>query len=94
VYSVERIGAISGDGCEGQELDLYWQGGPQDLDNNGIVDFADFALLAADWLDCSDCWHFYCRRADKMYLTGDINRDKYVDFADFALLAERWLSGK
>jgi hypothetical protein len=83
------VWAIGGD-CEGEDLDLYWQGGAQDLDNNGVVDFNDLHILAGDWLRCTDCSNSACR---VLYFTGDINRDKYVDFADFGLLAERWLGG-
>jgi len=93
------VWAIEGD-CEGQDLDLYWQGGVQDLDNDGVVDFNDLYILAGDWLKCTDCSNVACgepgprgNRVERMYFTGDINRDKYVNFADFALLAERWLSG-
>jgi parallel beta-helix repeat protein len=87
------VWAIEGD-CEGEDLDLYWQGGAQDLDNNGVVDFNDLYILAGDWLRCTDCSNWMvCWPPEVMYFTGDINRDKYVDFADFALLAERWLGG-
>ncbi len=89
------VWAIGGD-CEGQDLDLYWQGGAQDLDNNGVVDFNDLHILAGDWLKCTDCSNFACVwpfGVERMYFIGDINRDKYVDFVDFALLAERWLGG-
>lgn len=89
------VWAIEGD-CEGEELDLYWQGGAQDLDGDGAVDYNDVALLIADWLKCSDCSKWFCVfacRPTMMFYPGDINRDLYVDFADFAALAERWLSG-
>ncbi len=88
------VWAISGDGCEGEELDLYWQGGPQDLDDNGAMDFNDLEILAVDWLKCTDCSELSaCWPIEVMFLTSDINKDKYVNFADFALLAERWLGG-
>jgi outer membrane protein assembly factor BamB len=86
------VWAIEGD-CEGQDLDLYWQGGAQDLDNNGVVDFNDLYILAGDWLKCTDCSNWMVCWPEGMFLTGDMNRDKYVDFTDFGLLAERWLYG-
>jgi hypothetical protein len=52
-----------------------------DIAQNLIVNFADYAVLAADWLEC-DSLH---------WLNGDIDRDEYVDGNDLGLLAECWL---
>ncbi|MHC4706501.1 MAG: hypothetical protein ACYS8I_05370, partial [Planctomycetota bacterium] len=54
----------------------------------------DFAILAMDWLDCSntDVGSACDYEGDAIYLTGDINRNLYVEFEDVAVLAGRWLS--
>ncbi|MHC4620214.1 MAG: outer membrane protein assembly factor BamB family protein [Planctomycetota bacterium] len=95
-YESNKVWAISGDGCEGQDPDLYWYG-VEDLNGNGKVDFIDFSLLAADWLKCTYCTPKVpgspCWPITQLFRTGDINRDYYVDFADLALLVEKWLMG-
>jgi hypothetical protein len=84
------VWAIGPDDCEGKPFILYWR---EDLNTDGAMSFLDLALLAADWLDCTDPDGWYCfYQGQEMYLTGDINRDLYVDFADFAALANRWLN--
>jgi parallel beta-helix repeat protein len=50
-----------------------------DLTNDGLVDLADFAYQAADWLNSAD------------QQPGDLNRDSLVDISDLALLVEDWL---
>jgi parallel beta-helix repeat protein len=50
-----------------------------DLTNDGLVDLADYAYQAADWLDSAD------------QQPGDLNRDSLVDISDLALLVEDWL---
>jgi outer membrane protein assembly factor BamB len=56
-----RIWAIGGDGCEDQVSVLHRL---EDLDGSRVVDFTDFALLAADWLACTDTtvprWRWMC----------------------------------
>ncbi|MHC4335064.1 MAG: outer membrane protein assembly factor BamB family protein [Planctomycetota bacterium] len=98
-YENNRLWAI-GEDCQGQEPNLYWQGGVEDLDGDGAVDYIDFACLAGNWLRCTDCDNLeecgYGPRIpiiDEDYLIGDINRDRYVDFLDVAVLVERWLDG-
>ncbi|MHC4527981.1 MAG: hypothetical protein ACYS29_08900, partial [Planctomycetota bacterium] len=99
-YENNKVWAISSDGCEAG-LDLYWQGGPQDLNGDGLVDYLDIAVVAEDWLKCRACLGYpdyeLCRRSldhyDTTFAPGDVNRDRYVNFPDFALVAERWLSG-
>ena len=94
------VWAIGGDGCEDRGLDFYWQGGIQDLDDSGAVDYNDLSILLADWLECTACAsnpdYRSCSRygsGDRRFKAGDINRDRYVDFLDFAILADRWLGG-
>ena len=98
-YANNRVFAISNTGCEGQEPDLYWQGGPQDLNDDGFVDYLDIAVMAEEWLKCRSCrgypdinycWIFW---TEKTFFPSDINRDRYVDGFDFALIAEKWLAG-
>lgn len=53
---------------------------PGDADGNGMVDAADAALLAANWLTMSDA----------TWAMGDFNGDEKVDDVDAALLAVNW----
>ncbi len=59
---------------------------PGDLDFDNDVDFDDFCLFAAYWLE-TDCGPCRCDRAD-------FTRDGGMDFCDFAIMAEHWLRGK
>jgi len=85
------VWAIARDGCGDKRSDLYRAA---DVDGSRVVDLLDVALLAVDWLGCTnglvDPWCVY--ESDVLYLTGDVDRDLYVDFADFAAIANQWLS--
>ncbi|MHC4623075.1 MAG: right-handed parallel beta-helix repeat-containing protein [Planctomycetota bacterium] len=82
--------AIGGDDCDERPTALHR---PEDLDGSHATNFADLALLAADWLACNDPFPPCEALAwDGTYFGGDINRNLYVDFGDFAALANRWLS--
>ena len=50
-----------------------------DLTNDGIVNLADFAWQAKDWL------------ASGTEQPGDLNRDGIVDITDAAMVATDWL---
>jgi len=52
----------------------------QDLNNDGVVNFRDFAIL-------SDNWQWPGRR-----LPGNFNQDLYVDEYDLMFFAEKWLT--
>ena len=52
----------------------------QDLNNDGLVNFRDFAIL-------SDNWQQAGRR-----LPGNFNQDLYVDKYDLMVFAEKWLA--
>jgi hypothetical protein len=60
-----------------------------DIDGNFHVDFLDFAILADDWLECSDPCDLSCTGSG--LLAGDIVPDYYVNIYDLAFFAERWL---
>jgi len=51
---------------------------PIDLNNDGIVDYLELAVLTDEWLQSSG-------------LQTDFYNDDFIDFADFAILAEQWL---
>jgi cyclophilin family peptidyl-prolyl cis-trans isomerase len=51
----------------------------EDINNDGIVNFDDFAILSA-------YWGMAGRR-----LAGDLNNDRLVDYLDLLLLTEHWL---
>ncbi len=72
------VWSIQGYGCE-------------DLNRDEFVNFIDYALLAADWLDCTDPEYPCNYEGDELYLLGDIDADKYVHFSDMAALAGKWL---
>ena len=77
-----RVWAFGSHDCDWLTFDLHLI---QDIDADGSVTFSDFALLATDWLSCTDPgW---------MYLPGDIDRDRYVYFSDLEALTDRWLGG-
>jgi len=76
------------------EFAIYWMAdnsgepfipGPEfifldaDLNDDGIVDYADVLVLCNNWLGTGG----YCVRED-------LNDDDFVDFMDLALLAEQW----
>ncbi|MHC4184802.1 MAG: outer membrane protein assembly factor BamB family protein [Planctomycetota bacterium] len=94
-YATNEVWAIGAD-CAGEEVELYYQGGAQDLYPSGTVDFMDFAILAGDWPKCTDCdpyslcWQW---QLDVQFLAGDINRDFYVDLADVTVITDHWLRG-
>ena len=56
-----------------------------DLEQDGYIDFKDFATLASQWLntDC-DCRNNWCKGAD-------ITEDGRVDLLDLANIASNWL---
>jgi parallel beta-helix repeat protein len=91
------VWAIGSGDCNDQVLILHR---PQDLDGSRAVNFIDFALLATDWLKCTDdifdpnTLEWLCGyEFDEIYLAGDIDRNLYVDFADLAAFADKWLMG-
>lgn len=56
---------------------------PGDIDADGDVDFADFALFAAYWLqsDCGQCGG------------ADLTNDEKVDVDDLCQFTPNWLTG-
>jgi len=91
-YENNKVWAIGP--CQGQEADMYWQGGREDLDGDGDVDYADVRMMADEWLKCTDCGNPHChyRYMEEPY-RGDLNNDRYINLTDFALMAQRWLMG-
>jgi hypothetical protein len=55
---------------------------PMDFNNNGIVDFLDFATFAGEWLE---------EPGLKTTPLSDFNNDGIVDFLDFATFTNKWL---
>ncbi|MHC4498220.1 MAG: outer membrane protein assembly factor BamB family protein, partial [Planctomycetota bacterium] len=89
--------AIGFNGCEGKTPALIMS---EDLNADLAINFIDFAIMAADWLECTDtrywpegpfCDYYGDYYGEEYFLTGDINRDFYVNLADLAALAYRWL---
>jgi len=61
--------------------------GNPDLDGSGLVNFADFTMLAAKWLDDDcDCHGSCCDGTD-------LNSDEKINVDDLAILAAHWLGG-
>jgi outer membrane protein assembly factor BamB len=87
-----RVWAISNSGCSPQQEVLHR---PQDLSVGASLDFADFAVLANSWLQCTEPGYSPCAAAIAAYgsyTPGDIDRDYYVDLQDLMLLTDKWLS--
>lgn len=95
VYISDAAGAvwaISSDVCGVDEADLAR---PADFDNNGVVNLADFALLAGQWMQCSAHFRLYedvCL-TETMYLEADADRSQYINIEDVAVLSSWWLEG-
>jgi hypothetical protein len=53
----------------------------EDINNSGIVNFGDFAVVRANW------------QIPGTALYGDLNNDWFIDCFDLAILAEHWLEG-
>jgi len=92
--SNNTILAIGFDDCQGKTPALIRS---EDLNADGAINFIDFAIMAADWLECTDKRYseyepFCGYEGEEHFLAGDINRDLYVDLADLAALANRWLT--
>ncbi len=51
----------------------------EDINDDGIVNFADFAVLSVNW------------QMPGTALYGDLNNDWFVNYLDLTLLAEHWL---
>jgi parallel beta-helix repeat protein len=83
------VWAIGRYNCRGRALDLHR---PEDLNGDSTVNNTDFAILAADWLGCTDSGPPCDYQGNEIYSKGDIDKDQYVDFADLAELANRWLN--
>jgi len=92
------VSAITGDDCEGHQSALHR---PEDLTANRTINLEDFALLADDWLNCTDencnpiyepLFTGYNYVDGRVYLTGDINRNLYLDYEDLEALANNWLT--
>ncbi len=62
-------------------------GAISDLNDDGVVDFEDLAILVHYWLDCVCLEPYSCG-------CGDFNQSGSVDFYDFAPLASHWLECK
>ncbi|KPL23684.1 MAG: hypothetical protein AMJ75_05635 [Phycisphaerae bacterium SM1_79] len=78
----------------GDENSTVWairQHGCEDLNADEAVNLIDFALLAAEWLNCTDTEWPCNYDGEELYVRGDINRDQYVDFSDLAAIADRLL---
>ena len=60
-----------------------------DIDKSGHVDFLDFAILAAEWLQCSDPYDSNCTETGS--LAGDIFTDYYVNSYDLEYFVSCWL---
>lgn len=56
-----------------------------DLEQDGYIDFKDFAILASQWLHTNcDCRNHFCNGAD-------ITKDGRVDLLDLSKIASNWL---
>jgi parallel beta-helix repeat protein len=77
----KRINLGAYGGTPEASMSLSGVGNVADIDNDGLVDFNDMALLTEMWL------------SDQILLAEDLNRDRIVNLADFAILAANWRPG-
>jgi len=105
--SNNRIWSISDSNCEDLQISLFR---PEDLYSDGIINFKDFAVLAMNWLECTDRYFYafdgssvgHCDyHGNKIYFEGDVNRDLYVDDKDLYVdnkdltgIAYNWLNAE
>jgi len=97
--SNNKIWAIGTSNCEQQALALHR---PADMDADGVINFKDFAVVALQWLQCTD--KYYGGRMDgekdehcdfsgqEIYFISDVNRDLYIDIEDLKEISVEWLS--
>ena len=57
-----------------------------DLNEDGICDFKDYAILANEWKQTSSS-----TTNGGNYLISDLNIDRITDESDLAILASSWL---
>lgn len=102
-----KVWAISADDCAGRRDDvLTCQKLPMDINHDCVVNLADFAAIAADWMACTysaafcddptGTWHFvpgYDSIFLMEFLGADVNNDGYVDFDDIVWIMRTWLMG-
>lgn len=61
-----------------------------DINKNGKIDLADYALLAGQWLNSP--FTSACGDDEHPWPQGDLNRDCSVDLRDIRIIAEEWLN--
>lgn len=86
-----RVWAITDSPCGTEQPALHR---PADVKPSWTVDFSDFAIIAGEWLNCTDPDNDSCDEPVVIYDAysyGDINRNMYVDYDDIALFADEWL---
>ncbi len=108
VYVVDmggKVWAMSADDCGERENVLTCRKLPMDLNHDCIMNLADFAVIAADWMSCtvmdSVCndpegpWAFVpgYDYYSMQFLDADVNNDAYVDFDDIVWMMRTWLMG-
>ena len=93
-----KVWAITSNSCDGQSPVLHT---PADLRANGLVNFADFAVLAESWYDCTDPFDadpfgvMFCAAGITkygLYAPGDVDRDAYINIWDLNALVDEWLT--
>ena len=88
-----RVWVITNTSCGGQPPVLHH---PADMRASGFTDFADFAVLAESWRNCTDPFDptFCAAGISKygFYAPGDVDRDAYINIWDLNALADEWLT--
>ncbi len=101
-----RVFAVAAQAGDDRADVLTCQKLPFDINGDCIVNLADFAVLALDWMSCTlpagPCtdaggpWRYvpgYIDYPDMQFLEADVNRDMYVDFSDVEWIMQMWLTG-
>lgn len=99
-----KIWAISTDSCTELSYALACQKLPMDINHDCIVNLADCAIVATDWMACTGGWvcgdpeepfHYVPGYYDHLmqFLEADLNKDALVDFGDVVEIMKTWLMG-
>lgn len=92
--SDKTLWAINSTSCDDGRSELHRL---EDVSGDGIVSLADFSIIVAGWMDCTDpavgsgCGYY---SVETRYLRGDVDRDLYVNFTDLMRIVDNWLNDK
>jgi hypothetical protein len=100
IADANALYALASSPCDGKPSVLHR---PADLNFDNVVNFADIALFAGDWLLTTDSPSYplvsppvpsdYTYTSGPIYPAGDLDRNGYVNFKDIVIISNNWLKG-